>query len=64
MNLINATGLTKIPLDRQGENLARQIVFDVSARASEYGPGVAELIFQRNRSEDQYPMKQNGTGTR
>ena len=41
MNRIEATGLTKIPLGRQGENLARQIVFDVSAWEDEYGIGVA-----------------------
>ena len=63
MNRIDANGLTKIPLGRQGENLARQIVFDVSAWASEYGPGVAELIFQRNRADNPYPVALDQDGT-
>ena len=64
MNRIEATGLTKIPLGRQGENLARQIVFDVSAWEDEYGIGVAELIFQRSRSEAPYPVKTERDGNK
>lgn len=63
MNQINATGLTKILIGRQGENLACQIVFDVSGWETEYGPGGVELIFQRNRNELPYPVAVDRDGS-
>lgn len=44
-----------IPLGREGENLARQIVFDVSAWQAEYGPGTVSLIARRSGEDDPYP---------
>lgn len=36
-----------LPLGRQGEHLAQQIVFDLSDWIKVYGEGVAELLYQR-----------------
>lgn len=47
MNQIQASNLANLILGRKGENLARQVVFDLSAWVAEYGPGIAELIYQR-----------------
>ena len=46
MKQIYANNLTTLSLGRQGENLARQVVFDLSAWEAEYGPGTVELIHQ------------------
>ena len=53
---MKANTLSTIPLGRQGENLARQILFDVSGWESEYGPGSVELIAQRPGDETPYPV--------
>ena len=56
MEQVKANTLSTIPLGRQGENLARQILFDVSDWEAEYGPGVVELIAQRPGDEAPYPV--------
>lgn len=56
MKQIQANQLGVLPLGRQGENLARQVVFDLSAFAAEYGPGTAELIYQRPVDAAPYPV--------
>ena len=56
MEQVKANTLSTIPLGRQGENLARQILFDVSGWESEYGPGSVELIAQRPGDEAPYPV--------
>ena len=56
MEQMKANTLSTIPLGRQGENLARQILFDVSGWESEYGPGSVELIAQRPGDETPYPV--------
>ena len=56
MIVVKADDLTSLALGRQGENLARQVVFDLSAWKSEYGPGSVELIAQRPGDETPYPV--------
>ena len=56
MEQMKANTLSTIPLGRQGENLARQILFDVSGWESEYGAGSVELIAQRPGDETPYPV--------
>lgn len=56
MIIVQATGKTSISIGRQGENLARQVVFDLSDWITEYGPGVVELIYQRPGDERPYPV--------
>lgn len=56
MNQIKASGKSILGLGRQGENLARQVVFDLSAWEAEYGPGTAELIHQRPGDTSPYPV--------
>lgn len=63
MKIIDATNLSSITLGRQGENLARQVVFDVSDWEAEYGPGVVELIAQRPGDEKPYPVAVKRDGT-
>lgn len=56
MKTIDATNLSSITLGRQGENLAREVVFDLSEWIEKYGPGVAELIYQRPGDTAPYPV--------
>ena len=56
MEQVKVNTLSTIPLGRQGENLARQILFDVSGWESEYGPGSVELMAQRPEDETPYPV--------
>ena len=56
MIVIQAKSENELTLGRQGENLARQIIFDVAHWESEYGPGTVELIYQRKQSELPYPV--------
>lgn len=56
MKQIYANNQTLLQLGRQGENLARQVVFDLSTWVAEYGSGVAELIYQRNGDAAPYPV--------
>ena len=56
MKKIYADNRMTLDIGRQGENLARQIIFDLSDWMAEYGPGVAELIAQRPGDEKPYPV--------
>lgn len=56
MKKIYADNRMTLDIGRQGENLARQIIFDLSDWMAEYGPGVAELIAQRPGEEAPYPV--------
>ena len=56
MIVVKADDFTSLALGRQGENLARQVVFDVSGWETEYGLGVVELIAQRPGDEAPYPV--------
>lgn len=51
--LINAERGKAIPIGRRGENLAREVVFDISGWIEQYGAGTAALVVQR--AEDEYP---------
>ena len=55
MIVVKADDLTSLALGRQGENLARQVVFDLSDWTAEYGDGTAELIVQRPGEDAPYP---------
>ena len=63
MIVVKADDFTSLALGRQGENLARQVVFDVSGWETEYGLGVVELIAQRPGEAQPYPVavRRNGT---
>ena len=63
MEQVKANTLSTIPLGRQGENLARQILFDVSGWETEYGLGVVELIAQRPGEAQPYPVAVHRNGT-
>ena len=56
MKEIRANGNTPLPLGRQGENLARRIVFDVSGWLSAYGAGTVRLLHQRSQDNAPYPV--------
>lgn len=56
MTIIQAKSENDLTLGRQGENLARQVVFDLSAWEAEYGPGTVELIHQRPGDTSPYPV--------
>ena len=56
MKKIYADNRMMLDIGRQGENLARQIIFDLSDWMAEYGPGVAELIAQRPGDDAPYPV--------
>lgn len=51
-----------IKLGRQGENEAREIIFDISRWTSLYGVGVASLVHKRHGDEYPYPcdIERNG----
>ena len=57
MTTIYANKRNVLPLGRCGENLTRQIVFDISNWESLYGVGTAELIYQRPTDERPYIME-------
>ena len=44
MTIIQAKSENDLTLGRQGENLARQVVFDLSAWEAEYGPGAPGVL--------------------
>lgn len=56
MYKIKANHLSVLPLGRQGENLARQLIFDISAWVEEFGSGIPQLIHQREGDEQPYPV--------
>lgn len=45
-----------LPLGKQGENLVRQIQFDLSRWISNFGPGTVQLLHQRSSDEAPYPV--------
>ena len=45
-----------LPLGKQGENLVRQIQFDISRWISNFGPGTVQLLHQRSGDETPYPV--------
>jgi hypothetical protein len=57
MTTIYANKRNVLPLGRCGENLTRQIIFDISNWESLYGVGTAELIYQRPTDERPYIME-------
>lgn len=61
---IDANCLTAISLGRQGENEARQIVFDLSGWMREYGDGSAELIHHLSGASAPYPVAAIRDGSR
>ena len=63
MAQIYANNFTTLSLGRQGENLARQIIFDVQDWESLYGPGTVEVIYQRPGDELPYPVAVQREGT-
>ena len=63
MKQIYANNFTTLALGRQGENLARQVVFDVRDLESLYGPGDVEVIYQRPGDAQPYPLAVQRDGT-
>lgn len=51
-----------IKLGRQGEHLAREIVFDISRWNKEYGDGVATLVHRRSEDTTPYPRVSSTKG--
>ena len=45
-----------IDLGRQGENLARQVRFDLSGWISSFGPGTVQLLHERKDDKAPYPV--------
>lgn len=45
-----------LPLGKKGENLVRQIQFDLSRWISNFGPGTVQLLHQRSGDEAPYPV--------
>ena len=45
-----------LPMGKQGENLVRQIQFDLSRWISNFGPGTVQLLHQRSGDEAPYPV--------
>lgn len=52
-----------LPLGKQGENLVRQIQFDLSRWISTFGPGTVQLLHQRSGDEAPYPVAVEKDGT-
>lgn len=52
---MNAHGREKVFIGRQGENLARRVVFDISEWQKLYGDGTAALVHRRPGDEYPYP---------
>ena len=55
MVTIHAISGRTLALGREGENLARQIVFDISAWREAYGQGTVSLIAKRHGDAEPYP---------
>lgn len=54
MKTIYAENRSILHLGREGENNARQIVFDLTEFINLYGPGTAQLLYQRPKDERPY----------
>lgn len=59
---IKATPGKLIMLGKQGENLAREVIFDVSGVRAEFGDGVFRLSAKRPGESDAYPAAVTETG--
>ena len=58
MNIVNVTvgsNESRLTLGIAGENLATQIVFDISALITTYGQGTAIMLAKRSQDTDPYP---------
>ena len=55
MVTIHAISGRTLALGREGENLARQVVFDISEWRASYGDGTVSLIAQRHGDAEPYP---------
>lgn len=55
MVAIHAISGRTLALGRDGENLARQVVFDISEWRASYGDGTVSLIAQRHGDAEPYP---------
>lgn len=53
-----------LPLGKQGENLAKQIQFDISRWISNFGPGTVQLLHKRSGDETPYPVAVEQEGDR
>lgn len=56
MNVYRVKTGSILPLGKQGENLAKQIQFDLSRWISNFGPGTVQLLHQRSGDETPYPV--------
>lgn len=63
--MIRITARRNLSLDlgRRGENLAREIIFDISDWQSEYGVGTVSLIAQRQDDISPYPCTTSVDGS-
>lgn len=62
MTTVTAKPGATLPIGREGENLARKIVFDVSRWHAEYGPGAVSLIARRPGDDAPYPCVVSADG--
>ena len=63
MVTIHAISGRTLALGREGENLARQVVFDIRDLESLYGTGDVEVIYQRPCDAQPYPLTVQREGT-
>ena len=56
MNVYRVKTGSILPLGKQGENLVRQIQFDLSRWTSNFGPGTVQLLHKRSGDETPYPV--------
>ena len=63
MTQIYANNFTTLVLGRRGENLVRNVVFDIRDMESLYGIGDVEVIYQRPGDAQPYPVAVHKNGT-
>ena len=63
MTQIYANNFTTLVLGRRGENLVRNVVFDIRDMESLYGTGNVEVIYQRPGDAQPYPVAVHKNGT-
>lgn len=56
MEIYSVKTASILPLGKQGENLAKQIQFDISRWIGSFGPGTVQLLHQRSGDETPYPV--------
>lgn len=56
MNIYHVRHGSILPLGKQGENMAKQIQFDISRWIGTFGPGTVQLLHQRSGDEAPYPV--------